>query len=553
MYAQLQTLDYVAVAIYVLLMAVVGVLFGLLVKDSGSYFKGGGAIPWAMAAVTNFMGLFSSFVFVAYAGIAYEYGLVAISIFWGFVPACILGGLFLAARWRRTGYTSPTEYLECRFNLPMRQTMSWIGLAMRFLDNMVRLYAIGIFIAVVTPLSLEWSIIISGAIVTLFNLFGGMWSVSIMSTIQFVIMILVTVVLLPLSLSEAGGISSLYDKLPENMHWFNGPKGAPFWFTVYLLMSIIKQSENWTVIQKYFCVRDESAAKKTAYLTGLLFFVFTPVFLLPSVAGPLIVPGIDNPEMSYVAISSRLLPIGIMGILFSSMFAATMSSLNAEYNVMSSVITYDIYKRLFCKDAPDTKLLRVARWSTLLIGIMITLGAIMVKYIGGAFEANKLFTGILAIPLGIPLIFGILFKRPDRAAGMMTIVSGIVFSIVVNLIPSISWELGTILEILLCLVVFFYPYKRRRTEEKEQEVQNFFKRITTPIKEEDKPVITQEYKRVLVSLFVFSFVVAGALFCGMSVPTLGTKGGMLSFVAGLVSIIAALLAWMFYKKSKIRK
>lgn len=548
MYASLQTLDYVAVVVYIALMAVVGLLFAWIVKDSGSYFKGGGAIPWTMAAVTNFMGLFSTFVFVAYAGVAYEYGLVSISVFWSFVPACIIGGLFFAKRWRRSGYTTPTEYLELRYNFPVREVTSWVGLVMRFLDNMVRLYAIGIFITAVTPLSLEWSIIISGVIVTLFNLFGGMWSVSIMSTIQFVIMILVTLVLLPLSLQDAGGLGHIQEVMPDHLKWFNGPKGAPFWFTVYTIMSIIKSNENWTFIQKYYCVRDEKSAQKTAWVTALLFLVFTPVFLLPAVAGPIIVPGIENPEMSYVAISSKLLPVGIMGILFSSMFAATMSSLNAEYNVMSGVVTHDIYKRLFNKDATDKQMLRVARWSTLIIGIVMTGGAILIQGIGGAFEANKLFTGILAIPLGIPLILGIVAKRPGGAAAMLTIIAGVSFGTIVNLIPAISWELGTMLEMIFCLVIYFFPYKERRSEAKQREVSEFFKKLSSPIPESEKPVISPQYKKVLVSLFAFSFAVAGFLFCGLSIPSVSTRGGLYSFIAGALCLAAAAGTVLFSKR-----
>lgn len=52
----------------------------VLIKDSGAYFKGGGTIPWVMATITNFMGLFSIFVFVAYAGIASEWGVVSITV-----------------------------------------------------------------------------------------------------------------------------------------------------------------------------------------------------------------------------------------------------------------------------------------------------------------------------------------------------------------------------------------------------------------------------------------------------------------------------------------
>jgi len=550
MIEQLQTLDYVAVGIYVLLMAFVGVIFGYLVKDSGSYFKGGGAIPWVMASITNFMGLFSTFVFVAYAGIAYKDGLVSITVFWAFVPACLTAAVLFAKRWRRVGTTSPMEYLETRYNFKVRQTMSWIGLVMRFLDNMVRLYAVAIFIAAVTPLSLEWSVIASGLIVTFFNLFGGMWSVSIMSTIQFVIMILVTTVLLPLSLGEVNGLANLSAKLPDHMKWFNGPKGAPFWLGIYWLMSVIKQNENWTFIQKFYCVRDEKAAVKSAVLTGLLFLVFTPVFLLPSVVAPLIVPEIGNPEMSYVALSVKLLPAGVMGIMFSSMFAATMSSLNAEFNVMSGVVTHDIYKRIFRKDATDAQMLTVARWSTLAIGIILTCGALLING-SSAFEANKLFTGIVAIPLGIPLILGVIARKPGSLAAGLTMVLGVLFGLVMNLIPGLAWELGTAIEIVFVLVVYFFPYKNRETEEKKQEVDAFFQKLATPIREEDKPVIPESYNRVLYSLFIFSFAVGGLLFCSMSVSSLSQKGGLYSFIAGAVCLAGALVMFIIKRKNKI--
>lgn len=236
----LQQLDYIAVGIYILLMGVIGLSFGWLVKDVGSYFKGGGTIPWLMATITNFMGLFSTFVFVAYAGIAYEYGLVSITVFWTTVPACIIAGIFFGKRWRRTGHTTPVEYLEQRYGYSVRKLVTWMGLVMRFLDNMVRLYAIGVFITVVTPLSLEWAIVISGVIVTAFNIIGGIWTVTIMSTVQFVILILVTGILLPLTIGYIGGMDVLQEQLPANMTWFNGPKGAPLWLIVYAIMTIIK-------------------------------------------------------------------------------------------------------------------------------------------------------------------------------------------------------------------------------------------------------------------------------------------------------------------------
>lgn len=546
----LQSLDYVSVAVYVALMAIIGFSFGWFIKDSGAYFKGGGTIPWVMATITNFMGLFSTFVFVAYAGIAYEWGVVSITVFWVTVPACIIGGVLLGRRWRRTGCTTPMEYLEQRYNLPLQQTMTWVSLVLRVLDNMVRLYAIGVFIAVVTPLSLEWSIVVSGIIVTIFNLIGGIWTVTIMSTVQFIILILVTAVLLPLSMTEAGGFAGIAEKIPGHLNFFNGPKGNLFWLGVYAFMTLIKYNENWTFIQKFYCVRDENAAVKVGVVTGLLFLIFTPIFLLPAVASRVIIPDLADPEMAYVSVAIKLLPVGIMGILFSSMFAATMSSLNAEYNVMASVLTNDIYKRLINPGASEDKLLKVARVSTGLVGTIMILGAILIRNFGGAFEANKLISGILAIPLGIPLLMGILVRKPDSTASIATIFTGVAVGLILNLIPSISWEWATLIESALCFVVYFMPSFKKRSAQKDQEVDAFFKLIETPIAEADKPKIAPEYIRAIVWLFVFSLATSGVLFVVMSIPTIGTDGGFYSCMAGLACLIGALVMAIIYLKKK---
>lgn len=549
----LQQLDYIAVGIYILLMGVIGLSFGWLVKDVGSYFKGGGTIPWLMATITNFMGLFSTFVFVAYAGIAYEYGLVSITVFWTTVPACIIAGIYFGKRWRRTGHTTPVEYLEQRYGYSVRKLVTWMGLVMRFLDNMVRLYAIGVFITVVTPLSLEWAIVISGVIVTAFNIIGGIWTVTIMSTVQFVILILVTGILLPLTIGHIGGIDVLQDKLPANMTWFNGPKGAPLWLIVYAIMTVIKYNENWTFIQKFYCVRDESAARKVGLVSGLLFFIFTPIFLLPAVASPLILPAISDPEMSYVTVSSMLLPAGIMGVMFSSMFAATMSSLNAEYNVMAGVLTNDVYFRMINSKATPEKLLSVARISTLCVGIIMIFGAIGIRNFGGAFEANKLFTGILAIPVGIPLVLGIVSRYPNKTSAIYTIFIGIITGIVLNMLPSVSWEMATLIETSLCLIVYYYPSFVRSKKTMSDDEKAFFRLVETPIREEEKPVISSQYIRALFYLFVFSMVVSGILFSAISIPSIGTTGGRYGFLAGILCLLAAVVIFIVYKLKTKKK
>jgi len=550
MHLELQQLDYWAIVIYMVLMAGIGLFFGWFIKDASAYLKGSGTIPWVVAGISNFMALFSTFVFVAYAGIAYDDGLVAVTVMLTTVPACIVASMFLAKRWRRLQLVSPIEYLEVRYNVSVRQIVAWGGILMRLLDNMVRLYAIGIFLTVVTPLNLNQAIVMTGVVVTLFTIVGGLWAVTVMGTVQFVVLIFATLILLPLSLTEAGGLSGIAAKVPNNLQFFNGPKGAPMWLMVYCLMVIIKYNENWTFIQRFFCVRDEKSATKVGYLTAFLFLIFPIVFLLPAVAARVIFPNLANSEMAYVSISAKLLPTGLMGVMIASMFAATMSSLTAEYNVISSVLTTDIYKRIFRKQAGDKELLRAAKVFTLLTGMLVLLGGIYVNVFGGAFEANKLFTGIFAIPIGIPLILGVLFKKPTPAGAILTVFVGAATGIVFSLIPNlISWDMGTFIETIICLIIFFASgltkVNRRGYYER---ITGFFKQLATPIAEEDKPTIEPKFKWALNGLFAVSLAVSGLLFIIMSIPSIQLDSGKYSLAAGLICMVLAAIMWFLNRK-----
>jgi len=174
------------------------------------------------------------------------------------------------------------------------------------------------------------------------------------------------------------------------------------------------------------------------------------------------------------------------------------------------------------------------------------LGAIGIRNFGGAFEANKLFTGILAIPVGIPLVLGIAFRRPNKNSAIYTIVVGIIAGIVLNMIPQISWEVATLIEIVLCLFIYYYPLLMKKRTYSEQETV-FFQLVNTPIREEDKPNISPQYIRALVYLFVFSMVISGVMFSAMSIPSIHTKGGLYGFIAGIFCLLCSAVIYIVYR------
>ncbi|MCF0069697.1 Na+:solute symporter [Dyadobacter sp. CY261] len=536
---KLHTLDYVTIIVYMVLMSGIGIFLGRYIKNIGDYFKGGSGISWLAGGISNFMTKFSSFVFVAYAGIAYSDGLVAITLIWSTIFPSVLAVFVYAKLWKRAGIISPVEYLETRFNASIRQIFSWSGVLLKVLDDMLKLYSIGIFVTAASGIPFETAVIFCGLVVAVYTVIGGFWAVIVTDVVQFVILFFSTLILVPLAYHAAGGISHMQEVIPDNMQFLNGKKGTPFFVFVYYILIIIKYNGNWTFIQRFYSAKTEEDGKKIGWLSAILFLIFPVIFLFPAVAARVILPELENPEMAYVALCLKLLPQGIMGLMLSAMFAATMSVLSAEYNVTASVLTRDIYQRLFRADSTPRETLWVARIMTLAVGLIVTVGALYVGRFGGAFKANQYLTGIFSIPMIIPVIMGIVFWRPQPWGAIATLVIGIATGIALNLNPQISWEMATFIEIVVCIAVFLASgLFLSKDREYVNRVSRFFQKLASPAPAvsgaSDSAVITG-----LMMLYAFAFLVTGSMFIFMGFPSAANLSGKLAIGSGVICIIGA--------------
>jgi len=545
----LMTLDYTAIGIYLALMAGIGGVLGWVVKNVKEFFAGSNNVPWHLGAVSNYMTMMSTFVFVAHASIAYTDGLVAVVILWSAVPATLLGTALLAQRWRRAGLVTPVEYLEQRYNSAVRQITSWGGVGFRILDNMVRLYALGVFVSGSLGCSMGQSIAACGGIVVLYTMVGGLWAVIVTDAIQCAILLMITMVMVPLALTAAGGLGALTAALPHHFTWTHGAKGG-FWFLfVYYVMVLIKYNGNWAFIQRFYCTEDERAAKKMGLMSAALFFICPVIFLLPAIAAAVLVPELANPEEAYVSVCKLLLPPGVMGLMIAAMLAATMSTLSSEYNVTAGVLTRDIYQRLFRPGASNREQMVVARVMTLLLGTVIVWGASRVKGFGGAFEVNKTLMGLFGVPLVVPLIFGVLCRRPKPWGAVASILSGVAAGLALQRCPGLNWESATFAQMLWCVAVLFASAAgESRDAAYRGRVAGFFTRLDTPVSVSER-THDPHGRRALMVLFTVALGLSGLLFVGVSLFNLALKSGQYTLTAGCVCCACALrLGWRLWRQ-----
>ncbi len=114
--ASANSVDYVVIALYALLMVRVGFYVLRFNRGAAEYFRGGSRIPWLVAGLSCFMSGFSAWTFTGAAGVAYRSGIAIVGLYIGNALSFLLGYFVFAKRWRRTRITTVMEYLSGRFN-----------------------------------------------------------------------------------------------------------------------------------------------------------------------------------------------------------------------------------------------------------------------------------------------------------------------------------------------------------------------------------------------------------------------------------------------------
>lgn len=419
--------DYMVIVIYMVFMLGIGLYFMRFNKGASDYFRGGNRIPWIVAALSSFMSGFSAWTFTGAAGVAYKEGIAAVALYIGNASTFLLGYWIFAALWRRARISTTMEYLSERYDLRTRQAFSWTTVFFQLFMGASMLYGLGLFVASTCHLPILWTILLSGLIILLYCMVGGLWAVVITDFLQAVILMPFCIVLVGASLAKVGGITGFLHSLPPFMLDLRLP-GEFGWMTILAWTVMVSFGYNTAAMaQRYFSVDNEQSARKAALLCFVLFMVGSGIWFIPPMAMRIlhpnlstVLPGVANPhEAAYALASLTLLPNGLIGIMLAAMFSATMSSLSGLFNLHSAIITKDVYQTLFRKNAGEKRLLAVGWISTCLVGLTITiLSAWLAASKQSIFEVMLTFNTIISLAYGPPALLGLVVQRTPSWSGL---------------------------------------------------------------------------------------------------------------------------------------
>jgi SSS family solute:Na+ symporter len=435
-------IDYFIIILFSILILVIGLSFSKTSgKDMKSFFAAGGAVPWWINGLSLFMGFVSAGTFVVWGSIAYTSGWVAVTIQWTMSLAGFLVGFLIAPKWHKTKSLTAAEYISNRLGTNTQKTYSYIYLSIMVFMTGVYLYAVSRLLEVSTGIPLYTAIALLGFIVMIYTSLGGLWAVVVTDTLQFVILTAAAIIVVPLSIDKVGGIQQFMNSLPTE-GFMNLTNHEYTWSFLlgFGLYNFFYLSGQWGFVQRYTSVSSPKDARKVGWLFGFLYVISPVIWMLPPMAYRALNPQLSGlqDEGAYLMMCKEVLPAGLLGLMLISLVFATTSSVQGVLNISAGVITNDLYKPRF-PESSEKKLMRIAKISTLVFGL-ITVGiAMLVPFMGGAKEVVLSVAALTGCPMYLPLIWSLFSKKQHGSTVLATTLISLVITLSLKfLIPLIT-------------------------------------------------------------------------------------------------------------------
>jgi SSS family solute:Na+ symporter len=452
----LSAVDVVIIAFYFALVLAIGFYLKSRANTSEDFFMAGREMTAWVAGLSFLSANLGALELMGWAGSAYQYGILATHWYWiGAIPAM----LFLALVMMPFYYISKTHsvpgYLKLRFGESSRALSAVSFAFMTVLMSGVNMFAMAKVMQIVLGWDINFSIWVSSLTVAVYVALGGLRSAIFNEVLQF-FLIWAGALLIPiLGLYETRGWSNLKVLITQRasaqyVHLWSGlgsfttnPMGIHWTGIVFGLAAIISMGY-WTtdflVVQRVLTAKDLRSAE-IAPIIGAGFKMLVPfIVILPGLLGLAVLPMKLTAESAVTAGGhsyNDVLPLmlarycgpGLLGLGITALIAGFMSGMAGNVSAFTTVWTYDIYRALIKKDAPDHHYVNMGRWTTV-IGVLISVGtAYLVMQFASIMDYVQALFSFFIAPLFGTVILGMLWKRATGPAGFWGLLCGTVSSI----------------------------------------------------------------------------------------------------------------------------
>lgn len=319
--------------------------------------------------------------------------------------------LYTFSDYFRQRYSKKIELLSAIFMIP--SYFSWIA---------AQLIALAIILEVIMGLPFHFGVIICAAVVLFYTYIGGMWSISITDTLQTVF-IIIGLLLLSIHIFKLKGVD--FNKSDDFFRFFpkeRSPASLLSYFAAWITIgwgSIPQQD----VFQRVLSANSEKAAVRGSYISSIMYLTVAAMPLYIALAGSELFPELlkNKGQMFIPTLVLQKTGIFFQVLFFGSLISAILSTCSAAVLAPATVVAENIIKPNWGEKLSDAQLLKIMRYST----VLITLLGVLMSFSGRSiYELVGESSALSLAALFVPLTAGLYWKKSNAYGAFFSMIMG---------------------------------------------------------------------------------------------------------------------------------
>jgi SSS family solute:Na+ symporter len=199
---------------------------------------------------------------------------------------------------------------------------------------------------------------------------------------------------------------------------------------------------NQYIIQRALAAKSIAEAQKGVTFAAYLKLLMPVILVVPGIAAVVLAPDLAKPDQAYPTMM-RLLPPGLLGLVFAALVAAIVASMASKINSIATIFTLDLYAKMKhvrtrAENGTDpggkTMEKHLVLVGRIVAVVSIIIALIVVRPLLGnsdqAFQYIQEFTGFFTPGITVIFLLGLFWKRASEAGAIAAAVTSVVLSFV---------------------------------------------------------------------------------------------------------------------------
>ncbi|MBE2280073.1 MAG: sodium/solute symporter [Ignavibacteriaceae bacterium] len=388
----LELIDYLIIGIYLLIVAVWGIISGGKQEKSKDYFLGKKKVHFTVSAFSIIAAETSTLTFISIPGLAYLTNLGFIQITIGYLIGRIIVTRLLLPEYFKGELSTAYSFLERRFGKKMRTAAGSVFIFTRLAADGVRLFATAIPVKLILGIDYHYAIMLVALVSLLYTYTGGIRGVIWVDTLQMFIYLggaFLALFFIISGYDEGAGVLFAKAAKAGKLQYFNwGFEGGfegfitqPYTFLGGIIggtfLSMASHGIDQLIIQRVLATGDLKAGQKSLILSGVIVIFQFLLFLMIGALLYVVFEGkqFGKPDEVFPFYIIHYLPSGAKGIIIAGLLAAAMSTIAGSVSSLTSSLILDIMIPYSQKKFTEDVIFKLTKFFTVMWAVLLVFSA----------------------------------------------------------------------------------------------------------------------------------------------------------------------------------